>query len=112
MQKRYAVVTITVTLSEDCFKKPQDFATQFNIPVEQLLRVSFEEFASRLLEDFPKTLECVFETYKELYKRPAQNSTSHHRRTSRNTSKENSIEKMKITKRQIDMMMFTCGADV
>ncbi|MBE0680288.1 MAG: DNA-binding protein [Anaerolineales bacterium] len=65
------MVTVTVTLSEDRFQKLQDLAKQFNIPVEQLLRVSFEELAMRPQEDFQKALDYVLETYKELYKRLA-----------------------------------------
>jgi len=65
------MVTVTVTLSEDRFQKLQDLAKQFNIPVEQLLRVSFEELAMRPQEDFQKALAYVLETYKELYKRLA-----------------------------------------
>ena len=65
------MVTITVTLSEDRLQKLQDLAKQFNIPVEQLLRVSFEELIARPQEDFQKALEYVLETYKELYKRLA-----------------------------------------
>jgi 16S rRNA U516 pseudouridylate synthase RsuA-like enzyme len=65
------MVTVTVTLSEDRFEKLQDLAKQFNIPVEQLLRVSFEELIARPQEDFQRALEYVLETYKELYKRLA-----------------------------------------
>jgi len=65
------MVTVTVTLSEDRFQKLQDLAKQFNIPVEQLLRVSFEELAMRPQEDFQKALEYVLEKNKELYKRLA-----------------------------------------
>lgn len=65
------MVTVTVTLSEDRFEKLQNLATQFNIPVEQLLRVSVEELIARPQEDFQKALEYVLETYKELYKRLA-----------------------------------------
>lgn len=65
------MVTVTVTLSEDRFQKLEALAMQFNIPVEQLLRVSFEELAARPQEDFEKALEYVLETYKELYKRLA-----------------------------------------
>ena len=65
------MVTVTVTLSEERFQKLQDLAKQFNIPVEQLLRVSFEELAMRPQEDFQKALAYVLETYKELYKRLA-----------------------------------------
>ena len=65
------MVTVTVTLSEDRFQKLQDLAKQFNIPIEQLLRVSMEELVVRPQEDFQKALEYVLETYKELYKRLA-----------------------------------------
>jgi hypothetical protein len=65
------MVTITVTLSEDRLKKLQDLAQQFNIPIEELLRVSFEELVARPQEDFQKALEYVLETYKDLYKRLA-----------------------------------------
>jgi len=65
------MVTVKVTLSEDRFEKLQDLATQFNIPVEQLLRVSVEELVARPQEDFQKALEYVLGTYKELYKRLA-----------------------------------------
>jgi len=65
------MVTVTVTLSEDRFQKLQGLAKQFNIPIEQLLRVSFEELVARPQEDFQKALEYVLETYKELYKRLA-----------------------------------------
>ena len=65
------MVTVTVTLSEDRFQKLQDLAKQFNIPIEQLLRVSIEELVARPQEDFQKALEYVLETYKELYKRLA-----------------------------------------
>jgi len=65
------MVTVTVTLSEDRFQKLQDLAKQFNIPVEQLLRVSFEELAMRPQEDFQRALEYVLEKNKELYKRLA-----------------------------------------
>ncbi|HEX9387240.1 MAG TPA: hypothetical protein VF918_13035 [Anaerolineales bacterium] len=65
------MVTITVTVSEDRLQKLQDLAKQFNIPTEELLRVSFEELIARPQEDFQKALEYVLETYKELYKRLA-----------------------------------------
>ena len=65
------MVTVTVTLSEDRFQKLQDLAKQFDIPVEQLLRLSFEEFIARPQEDFQKALEYVLEKNKELYKRLA-----------------------------------------
>ncbi|MDQ3005133.1 MAG: DNA-binding protein [Anaerolineales bacterium] len=65
------MVTITVTLSEDRLQKLQNLAKQFNIPTEELLRVSFEELVARPQEDFQKALEYVLETYKELYKRLA-----------------------------------------
>jgi 16S rRNA U516 pseudouridylate synthase RsuA-like enzyme len=65
------MVTITVTLSEDRLQKLQNLAKQFNIPTEELLRVSFEELVARPQDDFQKALEYVLETYKELYKRLA-----------------------------------------
>ena len=65
------MVTITVTLSEDRLQKLQSLAKQFNIPTEELLRVSFEELVARPQEDFQKALEYVLETCKELYKRLA-----------------------------------------
>lgn len=65
------MVTITVTLSEDRLQKLQNLAKQFNIPTEELLRVSFEELVARPQEDFQKALEYVLEKNKELYKRLA-----------------------------------------
>ena len=65
------MVTITVTLSEDRLQKLQNLAKQFNIPTEELLRVSFEELVARPQDDFQKALEYVLETHKELYKRLA-----------------------------------------
>lgn len=65
------MVTITVTLSEDRLEKMQALARQFNIPTEELLRVSFEELIARPQEDFQKALEYVLDTYKDLYKRLA-----------------------------------------
>ena len=65
------MVTITVTLSEDRLEKLQALAKQFNIPTEELLRVSFEELVARPQEDFQKALEYVLDTYKDLYKRLA-----------------------------------------
>ncbi len=65
------MVTVSVTLSEDRFQKLQALAEQFNIPMEQLLRISFEELALRPQEDFQKALTYVLKTYKELYKRLA-----------------------------------------
>jgi len=65
------MVTITVTLSEDRLQKLQNLAKQFNIPTEELLRISFEELVARPQEDFQKALEYVLETNKELYKRLA-----------------------------------------
>ena len=65
------MVTITVSVSEDRFQKLQNLARQFNIPTEELLRVSFEELVARPQEDFQKALEHVLDTYKELYKRLA-----------------------------------------
>ena len=65
------MVTITVTISEDRLQKLQSLAKQFNIPTEELLRVSFEELVARPQEDFQKALAYVLETYKELYKRLA-----------------------------------------
>jgi 16S rRNA U516 pseudouridylate synthase RsuA-like enzyme len=62
------MVTITVTLSEDRLQKLQNLAKQFNIPTEELLRVSYEELVARPQEDFQKALEYILETYK-LYKR-------------------------------------------
>ena len=65
------MVTITVTLSEDRLQKLQNLAKHFNIPMEELLRISLEELVARPQEDFQKALEYVLETYKELYKRLA-----------------------------------------
>jgi hypothetical protein len=65
------MVTITVSVSEDRFQKLQSLARQFNIPTEELLRVSFEELVARPQEDFQKALEHVLDSYKELYKRLA-----------------------------------------
>jgi hypothetical protein len=65
------MVTITVTLSEDRLENLQVLARQFNIPTEELLRVSFEELVARPQEDFQKALEYVLDTYKDLYKRLA-----------------------------------------
>jgi len=65
------MVTITVTLSEDRLQKLQNLAKQFNIPTEELLRISFEELVARPQDDFQKALEYVLDTYKELYKRLA-----------------------------------------
>jgi len=65
------VVTVTVTLSEDRFQKLQDLAKQFNIPIEQLLRVSFEELAMRPQEDFQRALEYVLGKNRELHKKLA-----------------------------------------
>ncbi|MBM3179462.1 MAG: DNA-binding protein [Chloroflexi bacterium] len=65
------MVTITVNLSEERLQRLQNLARQFNIPMEELLRVSFEELVARPQEDFQKALEYVLVTYKELYKRLA-----------------------------------------
>jgi hypothetical protein len=65
------MVTITVSVSEDRFQKLQNLARQFNIPTEELLRVSFEELVARPQEDFQKALEHVLDSYKELYIRLA-----------------------------------------
>jgi predicted transcriptional regulator len=66
------MVTITVTLSEDRLQKLQRLAKQFNIPTEELLRVSLEELIARPQEDFQKALKYVLEKNKELYKKLAQ----------------------------------------
>jgi uncharacterized protein YdbL (DUF1318 family) len=65
------MVTITVNVSEDRLHKLQELAKQFNIPTEELLRISFEELVARPQDDFQKALEYVLGTYKELYKRLA-----------------------------------------
>lgn len=65
------MVTITVNLSEERLQRLQSLAKQFNIPMEDLLRISFEELVARPQEDFQKALEYVLDTYKELYKRLA-----------------------------------------
>jgi hypothetical protein len=65
------MVTITVNLSEERLARLQNLARQFNIPMEELLRISFEELVARPQEDFQKALEYVTRTYKELYKRLA-----------------------------------------
>lgn len=49
----------------------QNLAGQLNIPMEELLRVSFEELIARPQEDFQKALEYILGTYKDLYKRLA-----------------------------------------
>jgi len=66
------MVTVTVRLSEDRLQKLQNLAKQFNIPVEELLRVSLEELVARPQEDFQKALEYVLEKNKDLYKILAQ----------------------------------------
>ena len=53
------MVTITVTISEERLQKLQNLAKQFNIPTEELLRVSLEELVARPQEDFQKALEYV-----------------------------------------------------
>ena len=65
------MVTLTITLSEDRLEKLKTLAHQFNIPTEELLRVSFEELVARPQEDFQKALAHVLDTYKDLYKRLA-----------------------------------------
>ncbi len=65
------MVTITVTISEERLQKLQNLAKQFNIPTEELLRVSLEELVARPQEDFQKALEYVLEKNKELYQRLA-----------------------------------------
>jgi antitoxin FitA len=65
------MITITVTLSEDRLQKLQDLAKQFNIPMEELLRVSFEELVARPQEDFQKALEYILDKNKDLYQRLA-----------------------------------------
>jgi hypothetical protein len=51
------MITITVNLSEDRLKKLVVLAQRFNIPEEELLRLSFEEFVSRQPEDFQRALD-------------------------------------------------------
>lgn len=65
------MVTFTVTLSEERLQRLQNLAGQLNIPMEELLRVSFEELIARPQEDFQKALEYILGTYKDLYKRLA-----------------------------------------
>lgn len=65
------MVTITVTLSEHRLQKLKEFAKQFRIAPEELLRVSVEELTARPQADFQKALGYVLEKYKELYKRLA-----------------------------------------
>jgi len=65
------MVTITVTLSEDCLQKLNELAKQFRVAPEELLRVSVEELIARPQADFQKALEYVLEKNKELYKRLA-----------------------------------------
>ncbi len=65
------MVTIIVNLSEDRLQRLVELAQRFNIPKEELLRVSFEEFVNLPQEDFLKALEYVLEKNKELYKRLA-----------------------------------------
>jgi hypothetical protein len=66
-----AMVTITVTLSEDRLQKLNELAKQFRVAPEELLRVSVEELIARPQADFQKALEYVLEKNKELYKRLA-----------------------------------------
>jgi hypothetical protein len=60
---------LTVTISEDRLQRLQNLAKQFNVPAEELLRVSFEEFVALPKEDFQKALEYALEKNKEIYKK-------------------------------------------
>ena len=63
--------TLTIALSEERLQKLEEIARRFQIPPEELVRVSIEQLLSLPEDDFRKALDLVLKKNAELYQRLA-----------------------------------------
>ena len=66
---RYAKETIRVTLADDRLLRLKEIAAQFEVSLEELVRVSIEELVSRPEEEFERAVNFVLQKNAELYRR-------------------------------------------
>ncbi len=66
-----AVASITIDLSDRQFRKLQDLANVHEIPVEVLLKTSFEDWLNSQQSDFVDASNYVLTKNTELYRRLA-----------------------------------------
>ena len=63
--------TITIVLPDDRVQKLEELANRFQVPLEELVRVSVEELLTRPEEQFQRALDYVLNKNTELYRRLA-----------------------------------------
>lgn len=65
------MTTITISLPDDRLRQLQELAARFQVPPEDLLRVSLEELLNRSDETFQHTVRHVLAKNADLYRRLA-----------------------------------------
>jgi len=63
--------TITIVLPDDRVQKLEELANRFQVPLEELVRVSVEELLTRPEDQFQRALDYVLNKNAELYQRLA-----------------------------------------
>jgi hypothetical protein len=65
------MMSITVPISEERLQRLRELAREANVPPEELLRATLEEWLSRPKEDFARAASYVLQKNAELYRRLA-----------------------------------------
>ncbi len=65
------VETITITVTNDRLSKLRDVASDFNVTIEELIRLSIEDLLSQPEAAFQRAMEYTLDKNRELYQRLA-----------------------------------------
>ncbi|MCL4531192.1 MAG: DNA-binding protein [Chloroflexi bacterium] len=65
------MTAITIELSNERIRQLKEYAKQFGIPMEELVRVSVEDMLAQPEEQFRKAMQYVLKKNTKLYKRLA-----------------------------------------
>ncbi len=65
------MVTLTISLPAEQLEKLEQLAERYQVPPEELVRVSIEELLTRPQEDFDEALSYVLAKNDELYRQLA-----------------------------------------
>jgi hypothetical protein len=65
------MITLTISLSEECLQQLKERAARLHIAPEELVRASIEELLTRPEEEFQRALTYVLNKNTELYRRLA-----------------------------------------
>ena len=63
--------TISITVADDCLSKLRELASDFNLTVEELIRLSIENLLLQPEAEFQQEMEYTLNKNQELYQRLA-----------------------------------------